>query len=334
MKICPQCNLAYPREVEECPSDRAPLVEAEEWPEDTMIDGKYEILGKISQDIACTVYKALLPKRRQFRVLKVMNRHLASSPGVVKHFKRVADQLMKLRHAHVAQVESIDKTPSGLPFIVMEYPDGQSLQELIQKEAPFAPFRATAIIKQIAAGLEAGHDRGMIHRELKPESIVVLSGRGKDKIKLLGFGDSQLKEFLVGDKFRTSPDTVIGAFQYLSPEQALGRASKDVDGRTDLYSLGVLLYQMLTHELPFKAVHASDFMIAHIQGTPIPIRVAHADLGIPDILNALVMHCLLKDPKERPPDARDFIREVEYVEKEIKKGRGNTLPGPGNRRQA
>ena len=261
-----------------------------------MIDGKYEILGKISQDIACTVYKALLPKRRQFRVLKVMNRHLASSPGVVKHFKRVADQLMKLRHAHVAQVESIDKTPSGLPFIVMEYPDGQSLQELIQKEAPFAPFRATAIIKQIAAGLEAGHDRGMIHRELKPESIVVLSGRGKDKIKLLGFGDSQLKEFLVGDKFRTSPDTVIGAFQYLSPEQALGRASKDVDGRTDLYSLGVLLYQMLTHELPFKAVHASDFMIAHIQGTPIPIRVAHADLGYPGH-SQCVGHAL---PSKRP----------------------------------
>ena len=331
MKICPQCNLAYPREVDECPTDHKPLVEAEEWPEGAVIGGKYEIVAKISQDVACTVYKALQLKRKRLRVLRVMNKHLASNQGFVKLFKRSAEQLLKLRHANVAQVEDIDKTPFGLPFIVMEYVEGGSLQEIIQKEAPLAPFRACDITKQIAAGLEAGHDRGMIHRELKPESIFVLSGRGRDKIKLLGFGNSQLKEFLVGNQFRTSPDTVIGAVQYLSPEQALGRCSKDVDGRADLYTLGVILYEMLTHELPFRATHASDFMIAHIQGSPVPIRVAHADLAIPDILNAMVMHCLLKDPKERPPNAREFIREVEYVEKEIKKGRGNYSPASGHR---
>ena len=331
MKICPQCNLAYPREVDECPSDHTALVEAEEWPVGAVIGGKYEIVAKISQDIACTVYKAVQAKRKQFRLLKVVNPHLASNQGFVKLFKRIAEQLMKLRHANVAQVEDLEKTPSGLPFIVMEYVDGRSLQEIIQAEAPFAPFRATAIAKQIAAGLEAGHDRGMLHRELKPESIIVFSSRGKEKIKLLGFGNSQLKEFLVGDQFRTSPDTVIGAVQYISPEQALGRASKDVDGRADVYSLGVIIYEMLTHELPFRAAHASDFMIAHIQGSPIPIRVAHADLGIPDILNAMVMHCLLKDPKERPPTAGDFIREVEYVEKEIKKARGDNHSASRNR---
>ena len=124
----------------------------------------------------------------------------------------------------------------------------------------------------------------MIHRDLKPESIFVLSGRGREKIKLLGFGNSQLKEVLVGNQFRTSPETVIGTFQYLSPEQALGRCGEEVDGRADLYSLGVILYEMLTRELPFRATQASDLMIAHIQGTPIPIRVAHADLAIPDIL--------------------------------------------------
>ena len=103
MRICPQCNLAYPREIDVCPSDRTPLVEAEEWPEGAVIGGKYEIVAKISQDVACTVYKALQLKRKQFRVLKVMNKHLASNPGFVKLFKRSADQLMKLRHANVAR---------------------------------------------------------------------------------------------------------------------------------------------------------------------------------------------------------------------------------------
>ena len=328
MRICPQCNLAYPPEIDECPSDQTPLLEAEELPAGAVVGGKYEIVAKISQDIACTVYKALQVKRKQFRVLKVMNSHLASDPDFVKLFKRIAGQLMKVRRNNVVQVEGIETTSSGLPFMVMECAEGRGLREIIQTEAPLQPLRACAITKQIAAGLEAGGAWGMIHRDLKPESIFVLSGRGNEKIKLSGFGDSRLKEFLVGNQFRTSPETVIGAVQYLAPEQALGSKA---DGRADLYSLGVILYEMLTHELPFRAAQASGFMIAHIQESPIPIRVAHAELAIPDILNAMVMHCLLKDPKERPPNPRDFIREIEYVEREIKKGRGNLRPASNHR---
>ena len=92
-----------------------------------------------------------------------------------------------------------------------------------------------------------------------------------------------------------------------------------MDGRADLYSLGVVLYQMLTGELPFQAAHASDWMIAHIEVNPIPIRVAHADWAYPDILTNMVMHCMQKDPKQRPPNAREFIREIEIVAKEVKR---------------
>jgi serine/threonine protein kinase len=328
MKICPRCNLAYPPEIDECPSEHTPLLEAEEWPEGAVIGGKYEIVAKIGQDIACTVYKALQLKGKQFRVLKAVNNHLASNPEFVKLFKRGAGQLMKFQHANVARVEGMAKTPSGIPFMVMEYVEGRSLHEIIRTEAPLVPLRACAITKQIAAGLEAGHAEGMIHRDLKPESIFVLRGRSTEEIKLHGFGNSPLKEFLVGNQFRTSPDTVIGTAQYLAPEQALG---SKVDGRADIYSLGVILYEMLTHTLPFRAAHASGFMIAHIQETPIPIRVAHAHLAIPDILSAMVMHCLQKDPEGRPPNPSEFIREVEYVEKEIKKGRGDLHPASGHR---
>ena len=319
MKTCPQCHAIHSDDLIVCPSDDTPLVETDEWPEGTVVKGRYRILSKVGQDSGCSRYKAIHVKRTEFLILNVLHRHLAGNPEYVKLFKQGANQQKKLHHANVAQVVAIDESDDGLPFIVLEYTAGRSLQEVIQQDGPLAPLRACAIAKQVAAGLDAAHRQGIIHRDVKPDWIFLVSGRSDDKIKLLGFGNSQFKEAIVGGQFRTSPDTVIGTVQYLSPEQALGRPSNEVDGRSDLYSLGVILYQMLTHELPFKATHAGDWMIAHIQGSPIPIRVAHADLAIPDPLIDLVMHCLEKNPLHRPASAHDFIREVEFIEREVKR---------------
>jgi serine/threonine protein kinase len=317
MKTCPQCHATHPEDLVVCPSDGTPLVDTEAWPEGTVIDSKYRILAKIGQDVVCTIYKALHLKSEQFRTLKVMSWDLACDPGFVNLFEQDARQRKKLLHANVARVEDIGEAEDGRPFIVMEYVAGQSLEKFIQQDAPFAPLRACAIAKQVAAGLEAAHAQGIVHRDVKPEKIYLLDGPGIEKIKLLGLGISKLQEALLGDRFRTSPEAIIGTFQYLSPEQALGQLGNQLDGRADLYSLGVIMYQMLTRELPFHAVTASDWMMAHIQGAPIPIRVAHANLGIPDVLVDFVMRCLKKNRESRPASARDFIREVEHVEKEI-----------------
>jgi serine/threonine-protein kinase len=317
MKTCPQCHTTHPDELAVCPSDGAPLVEPAAWPEGTVIKGQYRILAKIGQDVICTHYKALLLESEQFCSLNVMSWGLAGDPGFVKLFEQDALQRKKLHHANVSHVEGIGESEDGRPFIVMEYVAGQSLKRYIEQEAPFAPRRACALAKQVAAGLEAAHALGMIHRDVKPESIYLLDGPGGEKIKLLGLGIAKLQEALLGDRFRTSPEAVIGTFQYLSPEQALGKLGKELDGRADLYSLGVVMYQMLTRELPLQATSPADWMMAHILETPTPIRVAHADLAIPDALNALVMRCLRKNRDLRPHNAQDFIREIERVEKEI-----------------
>ena len=175
----------------------------------------------------------------------------------------------------------------------------------------------------------------MVHRDVTPESIYVLDGPGSEKIKLLGLGIARLQEALLGDRFRTSPEAVIGTFQYLSPEQALGQLGDNLDGRADLYSLGVVMYQMLTGELPFQANTAADWMLAHIEGIPTPIRVAHAHLAIPDVLIELVAQCMKKNPAHRPPSARQLIRAIEYAEKEIgrtEKGKQATSETPGQRK--
>ena len=279
--------------------------------------GKYKILARIGQDVVCTVYKTLELKSEQFRTLKVMSEDLASDPAFVELFEHDALLRKKLRHANVARVEDIGEAEDGRPFIVLEYVAGQSLKKYIEQEAPFKPLRTCGIAKQVAAGLEAAHALGMVHRDVKPESIYVLDPPGSEKIKLLGLGVSTLQEALLGDRFRTSPEAVIGTFQYLSPEQALGHLGDALDGRADIYSLGVVMYQMLTRELPFRALTPGDWMTAHIQAAPIPIRVAHAHLGIPDVLTDLVMRCLKKNRALRPASARDFLREVERVEQEI-----------------
>ncbi|MGA2986174.1 MAG: serine/threonine-protein kinase [Terriglobia bacterium] len=317
MKTCPHCHATHPDDLAVCPVDGTPLVEPAAWPEGTVIKGEYRILGKIGQDVVCTVYKALQLKSDQLCSLNVMSWGLACDPAFVKLFEQDALQRKKLRHPNVSRVEGIGEAEDGRPFIVMEYVAGQSLKKYIEQDAPFAPLRVCAIVKQVAAGLEAAHALGMVHRDVKPENIYLLDGPGSEKIKLLGLGISTLQEALLGDRFRTSPEAVIGTLQYLSPEQALGKMSDHLDGRADLYSLGVIMYQMLTGWLPFQATTPADWMMAHIQEVPTPIRVAHAKLAIPDALTDLVMRCLDKNRESRPASARDFIREVEQVEKEI-----------------
>jgi len=334
MKTCPQCHTLFSDEVGNCPHDNTPLVESVAWPEGAVIAGKYRILSRLGQDIACTVYKALQLKTEEPRTLKVLNDELASDPDFVGLFEQDALARKKIKHPNVARVEGIDAADDGRPFIVMEYVDGASLREIMQRDAPISPSRTCAIARQVAAGLEAAHALGVVHRDVKPESIFLSGANGGEKVKLLGLGISGLKEALVGNRFRSSPEAVIGTFQYLSPEQALGKTGEEVDGRADLYSLGVIMYQMLTGESPFKATTAADWMMAHIQGIPTPIRVAYAKLAIPDALIDLVTYCMKKDPAERPASARDLVRAIEYVEKEIERlGKVSAAPPKKSPRQ-
>lgn len=326
MKTCPNCHAIYPNHFAVCPRDAAPLVEAEGCSEGAAIRGKYRILSKVGQGGMGAVYKALHTKFDQLRALKVMSGDLAADPDFVKRFEREAVLMSRLQHPNVVRVDDIDESEDGRPFIVMEFVEGRSLRQVIQQEGPLAPLRVCSIAKQAAAGLEAAHLLGMVHRDVKPENIVLVDTTEGERAKVLDFGIAKLKEARLGDGLRTATGVIIGTPQYLSPEQAMGKRSEELDGRSDLYSLGLVMYQMLTRELPFQADSAAGWMLARIQEPPRPIRSARPDLAIPDALANLVMRCLEKDRDLRPATAQDLIREIERAEEEIRRPAKPVVP--------
>ena len=319
MKTCPSCRAVYPNHFAVCPRDASPLFDGDAWSEGTVIRGKYRILGKVGQGGMGAVYKAMHIKFDQVRALKVMTGDMAADPEFVKRFEREAVLLSRLQHPNVVRVDDIDEAEDGSPFIVMEFVEGRSLRQTIEQEGPLPPLRACAIAGQAAAGLGAAHLMGMVHRDVKPENIVLVNTAAGETAKVLDFGIAKLKEAKLGDGLRTATGIVIGTAQYLSPEQAMGKRSEELDGRSDLYSLGLVIYQMLTCGLPFHADSAVGWMVVRLNEPPRPIQSMRPDLAIPDVLASLVMRCLEKDRDLRPSDAKHLMGEIDEVVTEIER---------------
>ncbi len=318
MKSCPTCRTPYPANFAVCPQDGTALVDATVWAEGSVIRGKYRILTKIGQGGMGAVYKAMHLAFDEMRALKVMNPGLTSDELFVKRFKNEAKISRRLQHPNAVRVDDIDESEDGLPFIVMEFIEGRSLKQVIQDEGALPVGRVCALIKQAAAALEAAHQLGMIHRDIKPENIVLVQSAAGEQVKILDFGIAKVKEARLGEGgglTLTGTGVVVGTPQYMSPEQAMGKRGEQLDGRSDLYSLGVVMYQMLTGELPFKAETTMAMLLAHLQQAPTPIRDLKPELQIPDAVANIVMRLLAKNPDSRPASARVLIEELNLAEK-------------------
>lgn len=318
MKSCPNCQNSYPTEFIVCLQDGTALVELGSWADGSVVRGKYRILNKIGQGGMGVVYKALHVAFDELRALKVMHPSLTTDESFVKRFRHEAVITRRLQHPNAVRVDDIDESEDGRPFIVMEYIEGRSLKTIVYEEGAMPVARVCSISMQVAAALEAAHQLGMIHRDIKPENIVLLGMAPHEQTKVLDFGIAKIKEarFKEGSSLMlTGAGVVVGTPQYMSPEQAMGKRGDELDGRSDLYSLGVVMYQMLSGELPFHADTTMEMLIAHMQKPPAPLGLAHPELQIPDTMSSLVMRLLEKTPNLRPPNARALIEELDHVQK-------------------
>ncbi|HET8648293.1 MAG TPA: serine/threonine-protein kinase, partial [Vicinamibacteria bacterium] len=253
MKYCDACHSAYPDDYAVCPRDQGPLRVASELLPGMVLRGKYEILEKVGSGGMASVYRARHLAFAEVCAIKVVAGKLSHDETFLRRFRNEAVVTRRLQHAHAVRVDDLDTTEDGRPFIVMEFVEGRNLRDVIRQEAPLPPRRAVAITRQVASALSAAHALGIVHRDIKPDNILLTrDGAGHDHAKVLDFGIAKVKETVLGEDAYTPTRTgmVVGTPQYVSPEQAMGKRGEEIDGRSDVYSLGVVLYEMVTGRLP------------------------------------------------------------------------------------
>src|SRR5579883_1741519 len=227
----------------------------------------------------------------------VLKPHCLNGTAEIEPLKQELEKIQALRHSNIASGGTIEETEDHHFFIHREFLDGVTLEEVIWKQAPLPLSRTCAIAKQIARALESAHHAGIIHGNLTPSQVLLVSEENEERIKVLGFGTLILKK----DRFinlarlalRDGGALLFGDPEYISPEQAVGMAVDALDGRSDLYSLGVILYQMLTGDLPIQRSNAMETVLGHVFSEPRPLG-DRRELEIPEVIDTLVRRLLAK----------------------------------------
>jgi len=277
--------------------------------------GNYRLLERIGEGGMGQVYLAEHVRLGRRVALKVLRHELTSRPSAVARFLREARIVSRIRHLNVVQVEDLIEPDGGPPCLVMELLCGQQLRDLLRARGALDPSLVVEIGIQICSALEAIHAAGVLHRDLTPGNVYVCDDRdpGEGGIKLLDFGVAKLFGGSPGAaggepvEHVTAEGAIIGTPGYMSPEQACGGA---VDARSDLYSLGVLLYELASGEPVVTGRSFGECVRAHIADAPRPLQVTRRGRSIPPALAALVMRCLAKRPDERPPSASALRAEL------------------------
>ncbi|MGI8903950.1 MAG: Stk1 family PASTA domain-containing Ser/Thr kinase [Solirubrobacteraceae bacterium] len=274
----------------------------------SMIDGRYKVTSRLGAGGMADVFLAEDQQLGRQVALKLLHGRFAEDPGFVERFRREARAAAGLQHPHVVSVYDRGSYESTY-YIAMEYLPGRTLKRLIGEEAPLAPVRAIDITLQILQAARFAHGRGVIHRDLKPQNVIVDDA---DLAKVTDFGIAR-----AGASDMTETGSIMGTAQYLSPEQAQGQA---VSASSDLYSIGVVLYELLTGRVPFDAEAAVTIAIKHVSEPPTAPTTINPQ--IPPALEQVVMWALNKDPADRPADADQLIAALEQVKAGILSGAG------------
>jgi formylglycine-generating enzyme required for sulfatase activity len=267
--------------------------------------GPFRVLQVLGVGGMGVVYKAEDPQLKRPVALKAMLPSLGASEEARKRFLREAQAAAAIVHDHIVPILQVGED-CGTPFMAMQFLEGEPLDERVKREPRLTVAEAVRIGREVAEGLAAAHEKGLVHRDIKPANIW-LEGK-KGRVKILDFG---LARAAAGDDLHlTKSGTIIGTPAYMAPEQ--GRSNK-VDCRCDLFSLGAVLYRVLTGELPFKGHDTMSVLMALAADTPVPLRQLNAD--VPEPLSALVMRLLAKEPQQRPVSAQLVADALEEIEK-------------------
>jgi serine/threonine-protein kinase len=276
-----------------------------------LIGGRYRVTGVLGEGGMGIVYVGEQQMGSTVRkvAIKTLHQHLSKDPSVLARFHRVCGTVAQLEHPNTIKFYDFGATADGTLYIAMEFVAGRSLADVVQ-DGPISPDRVIKIMRQVCGALDEAHMQGVIHRDLKPENIVLTDRAGEtDFVKVLDFGIAARTESADAAKEAklTQQGMVLGTPPYMSPEQFTGKA---LDARSDIYSLAVMSYELLTGKLPFEADTPWQWATQHMTAQPIPFEVSAPAKHLPEGMRKAILRGLSKEREERPSTAREFFTEL------------------------
>jgi serine/threonine-protein kinase len=320
---CPHCHAPIVEGARFCPScgkATSPTESGTSWPAagsapdlvGREIAGRYRIVKKLGEGGMGAVYRGEQLSLKRAVAVKLLKPELGANQVILRRFNAEAEAVAKLSHPNTVNIYDFGQDSDGSLFIAMEFIEGRSLREAIQTEGPFSATRALHIALQVAASLSDAHAHAIVHRDLKPDNVMLQErGRTKDVVRVLDFGIAKLRDDnRATQQAMTQAGDMLGTPQYMAPEQIRGEA---IDGRTDVYALGCMIYEMVTARMPFEAPTIMAMLSKHLLEQAVPPAQRRPDLAIPPAIDQLVQRAMAKDPASRPATMDQFAEMLQAV---------------------
>lgn len=312
MKGCPKCGQRFTGEEEFCPQDGEALLPIEGDETDpligTTLEGRYTIQKKLGEGGMGVVYDAIHTVIGKRCAVKVLRSDIAGEASVSERFIQEARSAAAIGSEHIIEITDFGRTPDNSPYFVMEYLDGKSLQGVLTENPKLTLSRALHIADQCCDALAQAHAAGIVHRDLKPDNLILVKkGKDPDFVKVLDFGIAKVAS---ENKRLTRTGTIFGTPQYMAPEQAAGTA---IDKRVDIYSLGIILYEILSGRVPFEADTFMGVLTKHLYEEPIPPRSLTPPVNIPVSVEAIILKAIAKNPDKRFQTMEELQENIRAV---------------------
>jgi len=312
-KVCLECHRQFTGIVAACTHDGSMLVPVAQDPLlGTKLAGKYDIIRVLGTGGMGVVYEGRQDVMDRRVAIKMLQAHHLNDSMSVKRFQQESKATCRLNHPHIITVFDFGISPTGQPYIVMDYLEGRPLSDIIREDGQVKVDRAVNIFHQACEALAHAHNQGVIHRDLKPSNIVLITYEGdKDYVKVVDFGVAKIMEEggAEGQKL-TQMGEVCGSPVYMSPEQCQGLP---LDKRSDVYSMGIVMYETLTNRLPILGKTMVETMSKHIKEPPPPFSEVRPDLYIPERVEQVILRALAKTPEARQQSMEQLATELEMA---------------------